>query len=55
MDTVSVISIATVAVALVVGCAIIVSLILIAYNTSKIRRELDEIRALHAHENRPVS
>lgn len=42
-------------VGIVVACVVLISLIVTAYNTSKIRRELQEIKELYTHENRLAS
>lgn len=48
-------SIGGLVVGIVVACVVLISLIVTAYNTSKIRRELQEIKERIAHENHLAS
>ncbi|WP_181833793.1 hypothetical protein [Acidipropionibacterium virtanenii] len=54
-SAIAALSIGGLVVGIVVACVVLISLIVTAYNTSKIRRELQEIRQLYTREDRPLS
>lgn len=54
-NAIAALSIGGLVVGIVVACVVLISLIVTAYNTSKIRRELQEIRQLYTRGDRPES